>query len=45
MHGKSTPFPIRQKTSVADMLAQLDYWKLLRLAVFAGFCVLLVVLA
>lgn len=45
MPARSTPSPIHRRTSVADLLAQLDYWKLLRLAVFVGFCVLLLVLA
>lgn len=45
MHATSTPFPTRRRTYVVEMLAQLDYGKLLRFGVWVAFCVLLIVLA
>lgn len=44
MHATSTPYLSRRRTSVVEMLAQLDYGKLLRLGVWVAFCVLLIVL-
>lgn len=40
-----TRSPTRRAKSVADLVGDLDYMKLLRMSVWVAFCVLLIVLA
>lgn len=43
--AETTRYRTRRAKSAADVMADLDVWKLVRLAVWVAFCVLLIILA